>query len=170
MLVNRTWRKKAKVSIPTLIATRVYGTHNLLLKTMAARMAKIFTPTYVSRVNAQLVYPAPSQVVKPHELLSALARPSNVAHYEPEKDSAFLAASLAYGLILGTRVDSNNQRHSCVNFLTTAFFVHNQYRRACGLEDLTDAESTKELITMADRHIAVACGSQAVEALLNLNK
>ncbi|KAF7365082.1 Fido domain-containing protein [Mycena venus] len=70
----------------------------------AHRMAKIFTPTYVSRVNAQLVYPAPSQLVKPHELLSALAKPSNVAYYEPERDVSFLAASLAYGLILGTPI------------------------------------------------------------------
>ncbi|KAJ7091233.1 hypothetical protein C8R44DRAFT_817399 [Mycena epipterygia] len=120
----------------------------------AARMARIFTPTYVSRLNTQLAHPAPSQVVKPHELLSALARPCSVAHYEPDRDAAFLAASLAYGLILGHPFLDGNKR--------TAFFVHNEYRKVCGLERLTEVESEKELLAMADRHIAVACGSQGV--------
>ncbi|KAJ7675685.1 hypothetical protein DFH06DRAFT_1170205 [Mycena polygramma] len=130
---------------------------------MAARMARIITPTYVSRVNAQLVYPAPSQVVKPHELLSALARPFHVAHYEPERDVAFLAASLAYGLILGHPFLDGNKR--------TAFFIHNQYRKACGLKGLTDVETKEELLAMANRHIAVACGTHSVnspEGLLEL--
>ncbi|KAJ6475090.1 hypothetical protein C8R47DRAFT_703564 [Mycena vitilis] len=126
------------------------------MASVATRMAKILTPTYISRVNAQLVYPVPSQVVKPHELLSALARPSNVAYYEPERDIAFLAASLAYGLILGHPFLDGNKR--------TAFFVHNQYRKACGLKGLTEVEAEEKLLAMANRHIAVACGTHSVNS------
>ena len=67
----------------------------------APRLARLFTPTYVSLVNAQLVAPAHSQIVKPNELASALARPLQVAHYEPERPASYLAATLSYGLIQG---------------------------------------------------------------------
>ncbi|KAA1477995.1 hypothetical protein DENSPDRAFT_861741 [Dentipellis sp. KUC8613] len=40
----------------------------------AARLARMFTPEYACRINAQLVHPAQSQLVKPNELESALAR------------------------------------------------------------------------------------------------
>ena len=66
-------------------------------------MAHLFTPEYASRMNAQLVYPASSVVVKPHELRSALARPAAVAHYEPHRDAEYLAASFAFGLINGAK-------------------------------------------------------------------
>ena len=66
-------------------------------------MAHLFTPEYASRMNAQLVYPASSVVVKSHELRSALARPAAVAHYEPHRDAEYLAASFAFGLINGAK-------------------------------------------------------------------
>ena len=66
------------------------------------RLARVFTPEYVRRVNAQIVHPAQSQVVKPNELESALARPLYVSRYEPERPVEYLAATLSYGLIKGT--------------------------------------------------------------------
>ena len=68
---------------------------------LPTRLARLFTPEYVHRINAQLVHPAQSLVVKPNELHSALARPLNVARYEPERGGPYLAASLAFGLING---------------------------------------------------------------------
>ena len=67
----------------------------------AARLARIFTPEYACRINAQIVHPAPSQLVKPNELQSALARPLNVAVYEPHRHATYLAATLSYGVIKG---------------------------------------------------------------------
>jgi hypothetical protein len=53
--------------------------------------------------------------------------------------------------------------------LNAAFFVHNQYRKACGLRGLAETESETELLAMADRHIAAACGvGGSPEGLLNL--
>ena len=69
-----------------------------------SRLARVFTPEYVKRINAQVVHPANSVVVKPNELHSALARPMHVAMYAPERGSIYLAATLAYGLINGTPV------------------------------------------------------------------
>ena len=65
------------------------------------RLARLITPEYISRINAQLVHPASSVVVKPNELQSALSRPLNVVRYEPERDGTYLAATLAFGLING---------------------------------------------------------------------
>jgi hypothetical protein len=71
------------------------------MATHAPRLARLFSPTYASRINAQIVYPAQPQVVKPNELHSALARPLHVALYEPDRPAAYLAASLSYGIIKG---------------------------------------------------------------------
>lgn len=67
----------------------------------APRLARLFTPEYARRINAQIVYPAQSLVVKPNELESSLCRPLNVAVYEPHRDAAYLAATLSYGIIKG---------------------------------------------------------------------
>jgi hypothetical protein len=72
------------------------------MSTKATRLARLFTPEYARRINATLVSPAMSCVVKPNELESALARPLNVSVYEPERSSAYLAATLSYGIITGT--------------------------------------------------------------------
>lgn len=69
----------------------------------AARLSHLLTPTYAARINAQLVHPAPSVVVKPHELASALMRPSQTAVYEPERSAVYLAATMAYGLMKGAQ-------------------------------------------------------------------
>lgn len=47
-----------------------------------------------------MVHPARPQLVKPNELESALARPLNVAAYEPGRQTAYFAATLSYGIIL----------------------------------------------------------------------
>ena len=67
----------------------------------AARLARLFTPEYARRINAQIVHPAESMVVKPNELESALSRPLHVAVYEPDRPAAYLAATLSYGIIKG---------------------------------------------------------------------
>lgn len=67
----------------------------------AARLARLFTPEYARRINAQIVYPTNSVVVKPNELESALGRPLHVAAYEPDRPAAYLAATLSYGIIKG---------------------------------------------------------------------
>ena len=72
------------------------------MTSQAARLARIFTPEYARRVNAQIVHPAQATVVKPNELESALARPLSVARYEPDRPAEYLAATLSYGLIKGT--------------------------------------------------------------------
>ena len=66
-----------------------------------ARLARLFTPLYASHINAQLVYPASSIVVKPDELASALIRPLQTATYEPHQPPEYLAATLAFGVING---------------------------------------------------------------------
>ena len=67
----------------------------------AARLARLFTSEYARRINAQVVNPAESVIVKHNELESALARPLHVAAYEPNRPAAYLAATLSYGIIMG---------------------------------------------------------------------
>jgi len=67
----------------------------------AARLARLFTPEYARRINAQIIHPAESVIVKPNELESALSRPLHVAVYEPGRPAAYLAATLSYGIIKG---------------------------------------------------------------------
>lgn len=67
----------------------------------AARLSRIFTSSYASAINAHIVYPAESRVVKPNELASALFRPVNVSIYEPDRHPSYFAASLSYGIIQG---------------------------------------------------------------------
>ena len=68
----------------------------------ASRLARLFTPFYASRINAQLVHPATSVIVKPDELASALMRPLQTATYEPHQSPEYLAATLAFGIMNGT--------------------------------------------------------------------
>lgn len=67
----------------------------------AVRLARLFTPEYARRINSQIVYPARSVVVQPNELESALARPLNVAIYEPHQPATYLAATLSWSIING---------------------------------------------------------------------
>ena len=67
----------------------------------AIRLARIFTPTYARRINAQLVHPAFAHVLKPNELESALVRPMIVATYEPDRTVGYLAATFSFRLIKG---------------------------------------------------------------------
>ena len=67
----------------------------------AARLARLFTPEYARRINAQIVHPEQSVVVKPNELESSLSRPLHVAVYEPHRPPSYLAATLSYGIIKG---------------------------------------------------------------------
>ncbi|KAI0364528.1 hypothetical protein BV20DRAFT_1047145 [Pilatotrama ljubarskyi] len=118
----------------------------------AARLARLFTPEYACRINAQIVHPARHQLVKPNELESALARPLNVAVYEPDRHATYLAATLSYGII-------------------TAFFLANEYLRAQGLPGLLDegkiGDVYQDLVDIADRHINVVAGKLGVEGLLH---
>ena len=73
----------------------------------APRLARLFSPTFARAINAQIVYPATPQVVKPNELESALAKPLHKAHYQPESSAAELVASLSYGIIKGRLTRKN---------------------------------------------------------------
>jgi len=126
----------------------------------APRLAKLLTSTYACRLNAQLVYPSQQQVVKPNELESALARPMQVAFYEPHQSVRYLAATLSYGIIKGHPFLDGNKR--------TAFLLGNAFLRAWGLPGLVDcAVVYADIITTAERYIAVAAGQLDVEGLAN---
>jgi prophage maintenance system killer protein len=75
-----------------------------------ARLSRLFTPEYVKRINAQIVRPAESVIIKPNELESALARPLHLSFYEPERHAAFFAATLSYGIIKGHPFMDGNKR------------------------------------------------------------
>ncbi|KAI0714041.1 hypothetical protein C8T65DRAFT_573879 [Cerioporus squamosus] len=129
------------------------------MASQAARLARVFTPQYARRINAQIVYPAQSQVVKPNELESALARPLNVSRYEPERPAEYLAATLSYGLIKGHPFLDGNKR--------TAFFLANEYLRAHGLPGLLNGcETYEDLVRVAEQYIHVAAGQSDVDELL----
>ncbi|KAI0757605.1 hypothetical protein C8Q80DRAFT_1265497 [Daedaleopsis nitida] len=127
----------------------------------AARLARIFTPQYACLINAQIVHPASSQLVKPKELQSALARPLNVSVYEPDRHATYLAATLSFGIINGHPFLDGNKR--------TAFFLADEYLRAQGLPGLLDEGKIgnvyQGLVDIADRHINVAAGKLDVEGL-----
>lgn len=130
------------------------------MSTHASRLARLFTPEYLRRINTLVVHPSQSQVVKPGELESAPARPLHTAVYEPEKSGTFLAASLSYGIIKGHPFMDGNKR--------TGFLVGHQYLRAQGLPGLVhdDAMADEEWTNVADRYIAAASGQTGVEGLL----
>jgi prophage maintenance system killer protein len=73
----------------------------------APRLALLFSPTFARAINAQIVHPATSQVVKLNELESALARPLHKSNYQPESSAADLAATLSYGIIKGHLYELN---------------------------------------------------------------
>ncbi|KAL6301117.1 hypothetical protein BKA93DRAFT_799362 [Sparassis latifolia] len=128
------------------------------MSSAAPRLARLFTPTYARMINAQIVHPAVSQLVKRNELQSALARPLHVAMYEPHKPASYLAASLSYGMIKGHPFLDGNKR--------TAFFLANEYLRAQGKPGLADSgEVNKDLTAVADRYIRVASGEIDVDGL-----
>ncbi|KAF4574382.1 hypothetical protein EYR40_005900 [Pleurotus pulmonarius] len=129
----------------------------------APRLARLFTPMFARTINAQLVHPAASQVVKPNELESALARPLQRAYYRPEASQAELAASLSYGIIKGHPFLDGNKR--------TAFFLANEYIRAQGHPGLADGgqvgEVYKDLQAVVDQYVGVASGRLEENALTN---
>ncbi|KAF8202469.1 hypothetical protein BJ912DRAFT_944902 [Pholiota molesta] len=125
------------------------------------RLSRLFTAEYAKRINAQILHPAQSVLVKPNELESALARPLHLAHYEPEKTAPYLAATLSYGIIKGHPFMDGNKR--------TAFFLANEYIRAMGLPGLADAgdvgKAYKPAVAMAERHMGVAAGTLDLDGL-----
>lgn len=137
------------------------------MSTHAARLARLFTPYYACRINAQIVHPNVSRLVKPNELESALARPLQVSIYEPRQPSHYLAATLSYGIINGIALSLGRILLLMLQFqdihswmetkepvivgkysaltrglhlpaLFPAFFLANEYLRAMGLAGLAD--------------------------------
>ncbi|KAJ7611023.1 hypothetical protein FB45DRAFT_761226 [Roridomyces roridus] len=125
------------------------------------RLARLFTVEYVKRINAQIVSPQTSVVVKPDELASALARPIHVSAYEPDRPPAYLAATLSYGIIKGHPFMDGNKR--------TAFFIGNQYARALGLSGLGDERASDFVADLTQRHIDVAAGRMDIEGLAGVS-
>lgn len=84
------------------------------------RLSRLFNPEYVKRINAQIVHPAPSVVVKPNELESTLGRPLHLSFYEPDKPAPYLAATLSYGIIKGHPFMDGNKRtddSECLHYI-----------------------------------------------------
>lgn len=146
------------------------------MASQATRLSRLLTPTYASRINAQLVHPAASQTVKPNELQSALARTLHVAKYEPDRPATYLAATLAYGLIQGHPFLDGNKRTGgdklgvyswtmLIFSLLAAFFLANEYLRAQGLPGFVERHD--EMNVLADNFIAVAKGELDVKGLEN---
>ncbi|CAL1706162.1 unnamed protein product [Somion occarium] len=131
------------------------------MSTHAARLARLFTPYYACRINAQIVHPNVSRLVKPNELESALARPLQVSIYEPRQPSHYLAATLSYGIINGHPFMDGNKR--------TAFFLANEYLRAMGLAGLADNGKVgvvyDDISKLADGYVNTAAGRLNVQEL-----
>jgi len=75
-----------------------------------ARLSRLFTVEYAKRINAQIIHPAQTVIVKPNELESALCRPLHMSVYEPHQSPAYLAATLSYGIIRGHPFMDGNKR------------------------------------------------------------
>ncbi|KAK7446673.1 hypothetical protein VKT23_014368 [Stygiomarasmius scandens] len=141
---------KRPSSVPQLLMA---STSSLL--SAAARLSKHFTPTYATKINAQIVAPAQAVLVKPNELESALARPLNVAVYEPYRQTSYLAATLSYGIIKNHPFLDGNKR--------TGFFLANEYLRAQGLPGLVEFGKVGEIYgdvdAVVEHLLGVADGS-----------
>lgn len=118
------------------------------------QLAWLFSPNYAHLINSQIVHPATSIVVKPNELCSALARPLQVAYYEPHQPPAYLAASLSYGIIKGHPFFDGNK--------CTAFFLANECLRVMGIPGLADGgvlgEAYADVEGVVEKHVRVAEG------------
>ncbi|THU82485.1 hypothetical protein K435DRAFT_570551, partial [Dendrothele bispora CBS 962.96] len=99
----------------------------------AAELFQLFTTTYVTKVNAQIVAPARAVVVKPDELKSLLACPLRAAIAQPHRHPSYLAAILSYSIIRNQPFLAGNQR--------TGLFIANEYLRAQGLPGLIEFDS-----------------------------
>jgi prophage maintenance system killer protein len=137
----------------------------LFMSSHVSRLSHLFTPTYARLINAQIVYPAQAAVVKPNELESALARPLQVAHYEPHRNADYLAASLAYGIIKGHPFLDGNKR--------TAFFLGNEYARCMGLGGMNGMDMVNyaedRIVEVVKRYVGVAKGEMDVLELSKRN-
>ncbi|KLO14829.1 hypothetical protein SCHPADRAFT_902965 [Schizopora paradoxa] len=102
----------------------------------AYRLSRLFTPTYVACINAQIVYPAQSKLLEPEKLESILFQPLLAAANEPGKKATALAALLSYNLIQGRPFLDGNKR--------TAFFIANEYIRANGKPGIADERKLGE--------------------------
>ncbi|KAJ3722311.1 hypothetical protein C8R42DRAFT_580577 [Lentinula raphanica] len=137
------------------------------MSTLTSRLVRIFTPEYARRINAHLVYPVASVVVKPNELESALMRPLQVSIYEPHQLTSYLAATLCYGIIKGRPFMDGNKR--------TAFFLAHEYIRMtqtfCSVpegktrDEGATSDSEVVIATLAQPYIAVAAGKMDVAGL-----
>jgi hypothetical protein len=92
--------------------SNAFFTRHRVMAARVTRLSSLFSSEYARRINAQIVYPAKSVVVKPNELESALSRPVNVSNYEPHRAAPYLAASLSYGIIKGHPFMDGNKRTS----------------------------------------------------------
>jgi prophage maintenance system killer protein len=121
--------------------------------------SRVLTPAFAKELNHLLVGNA--VVVKGNELESALARPGFALHYQPHSTPADLAATLAYGVIMGHPFMDGNKR--------TAFWLANQYLAECGASTFGSTPNPSAvnavMASIGDAHSRVAMGSLDVEGL-----
>jgi len=76
------------------------------------RLMQIFTTTYACRVNAELLHPKPSVLLRPHSLEKALFAPLQRALEDPQADVSLLVASISFIFLRGERV-CKRRRSAC---------------------------------------------------------
>jgi hypothetical protein len=72
----------------------------------APRLAQIFTTTYACRLNAELLHPKQSVLLRPHILEKALLAPLQRALESPQTDVSLLAASISFVFLRGKSVQT----------------------------------------------------------------
>ena len=98
---------------------------NLFMAAQVNRLARLFTPFYASKINAQVVYPATSVIVKPNELESALCRPIHASFYESDRTPIYYAVQLSYGIVMGHPFLDGNKRTGMRLYALPSFFSVN---------------------------------------------
>ncbi|KIJ93696.1 hypothetical protein K443DRAFT_643996 [Laccaria amethystina LaAM-08-1] len=61
---------------------------------MSCHLSRLFTVEYAKRIDAQIVHPAQTVIVKLNELESAFCHPLHMLMYESHLSPAYLAATL----------------------------------------------------------------------------
>jgi len=97
-----------------------------------ACLSWLFTIEYTKWINAQIVHPMQTVIVKPNELELALCHLLHMSVYESHQSPAYLAATLSYGIIRGHPfMDGNKCTGSSPHFkLIVQWTSHSAWQRS----------------------------------------
>ena len=174
--LNHCWDGEAQVRFEQLNPSFFVRCMSLFDK--VHRLSRVLTPLYCQIINSEIVHPVSSIVVKPHELRSSLSRPLHVIRYEPERDVAFLAATLCYGLIQGVLSSGDHLTtvSDTIHHITlghpfmdgnkrTTFVIANEYSKLLGLRGLRYTLSEKDIEQVVATWVSVAKGEMDTNEL-----